>query len=142
MLLDRQTQFSNRQAITASAASTDYINLQPKGKRPHSGGGVWTDIGIGNGVPLLVQVTDAFTGGTSVAVSVQTDDNPSFSSPKTVLQTAAIPVADLKAGYRFALDEFPTGTDEQYVRLYYTVVGTPTAGTITASAVAAVQYNG
>lgn len=142
MLLDRQTQFSNRQAITASAASTDHINLQPKGKRPHSGGGVWTDIGIGNTIPLLVQVTDNFTGGTSVAVSVQTDDNPSFSSPKTVLQTAAIPVADLRAGYRFALDEFPTGTDEQYVRLYYTVVGTPTAGTITASAVAAVQYNG
>ena len=142
MLLDRQAQFSNRQAITASAASTDYINLQPKGKRPHSGGGVWTDIGIGNAVPLLVQVTDAFTGGTSVAVSVQTDDNPSFSSPKTVLQTAAIPVADLRAGYRFALDDFPTGTDEQYVRIYYIVVGTPTAGTITASVVAAVQYNG
>ena len=141
MLLDRQAQFSNRQAITASAASTDYI-LQPKGKRPHSGGGVWTDIGIGNAVPLLVQVTDAFTGGTSVAVSVQTDDNPSFSSPKTVLQTAAIPVADLKAGYRFPLDDLPTGTDEQYVRIYYIVVGTPTAGTITASVVAAVQYNG
>lgn len=142
MLLDRQAQFSNRQAITASAASTDYINLQPKGKRPHSGGGVWTNIGIGNAVPLLVQVTDAFTGGTSVAVSVQTDDNPSFSSPKTVLQTAAIPVADLKAGYRFPLDDLPTGTDEQYVRIYYIVVGTPTAGTITASVVAAVQYNG
>lgn len=141
MLLDKEAQFSNRQVITASAASTDYINLQPTGRRAHSGAAIARDLGLSD-VPLLVQITDAFTGGTSVQVSVQTDDNAAFSSPTTVIQTAAIPVADLKAGYQFPLDQFPVGVREQYVRLYYTVVGTPTAGTITASAVAGVQRHG
>lgn len=141
MLLDKETQFSNRQAITASAPSTNHINLQPTGRRPHSNTVVSRDLGMSD-IPMLVQVTDAFSGGTSVQVSVQTDDNAAFSSPKTVIQTAAIPVADLKAGYQFTIDRFPIGANEQYVRLYYTVAGTPTAGTITASAVAGVQYHG
>ena len=141
MLLDKETQFSNRQAITASAPSTNHINLQPTGRRPHSNTVVGRDLGMSD-IPLLIQVTDSFTGGTSVQVSVQTDDNAAFTTPTTVIQTAAIPVADLKAGYQFTIDDFPIGVREQYVRLYYTVVGTPTAGTITASAVAGVQRHG
>lgn len=102
MLLDRQAQFSNRQAITASAASTDYINLQPKGKRPHSGGGVWTDIGIGNAVPLLVQVTDNFTGGTSVAAIASWTDSMKITAEEGL--DGAIPEGSLTKGVESAAE--------------------------------------
>lgn len=142
MLFDRHNQFSNRQAVTATAPSTDYINTGAKNRRGYSGGGVPQDIGVGTNIPLLVQVTDTLTGGTSVTVALQTDDNPAFSSPKTVFTTGAIPTAQLVAGYRFNVSEFPIGTEEQYIRLLYTVAGTYTAGTITAGVVAGVQANG
>lgn len=138
MLLDGETQFSNRQAITASAVSTNFIDLQEAGTRPHSGAPLVRDIG-GWDMDLLVQVTQDFVGGTSVAVQVQTDDNPGFTSATTVGQTAAVPVVQLKAGYRFSLSDFPVGTKERYVRLNYVVVGTPTAGTITAAVTAGVD---
>lgn len=132
MLLDGETQFSNRQAITATVASTNTIDLGDTGTRSTSGVKLTRDIG-GWVEDLLVQVTQDFAGGTSVQVQIQTDDNSAFSSATTVGQTAAIPVASLKAGYRFALSDFPVGTSERFVRLNYVVVGTPTAGTITAA---------
>lgn len=135
MLLDGELQFSNRQAITGTAASTNVIDLGDTGTRPWSGAKLTRDIG-GWCNDLLIQVTQDFTGGTSVQVQIQTDDNAAFSSAKTVGQTAAVPVADLKAGYRFSLHDFPIGTSERYVRLNYVVVGTPTAGTITAAVAA------
>lgn len=138
MLLDGETQFSNRQAITATAASTNFIDLSDTGTRANSTVKLTRDIG-GWCNDLLIQVTQDFAGGTSVAVQIQTDDNPAFSSPTTVAATAAIPIATLKAGYRFALSDFPVGASERYVRLNYVVVGTPTAGTITAAVVAGVD---
>lgn len=133
MLLDGETQFSNRQALTATAVSTNYIDLQDTGTRQLSGTKLTRDIG-GWGRDLLVQVTQDFVGGTSVQVQVQVDDNPAFTTPRVTGQTAAVPVADLKAGYRFSLHDFPIGTNERYVRLNYVVVGTPTAGNVTAAA--------
>ena len=62
-----------------------------------------------------------------------------FASPTVVAQTAAIPVASLKAGYRFPLSGFPVGTSERFVRLNYVVAGTMTAGTITAAVTAGVS---
>lgn len=138
MLLDGETQFSNRQALTATAASTNVIDLSPTGTRPNTTTPLRRDIG-GWDNDLLVQVTQDFAGGTSVQVQIQTDDNAAFSSPTVVGQTAAIPVADLKAGYRFALGDFPVGTAERFVRLNYVVVGTMTAGTITAAVTAGVS---
>lgn len=138
MLLDGETQFSNRQAITATAVSTNVIDLGATGTRANANSALRRDIGDW-GNDLLVQVTQDFAGGTSLAVQVQTDDNAGFTSPTTVGQTAAVPVADLKAGYRFSLGDFPINTAERFVRLNYVVVGTMTAGTITAAVTAGVS---
>ena len=126
MILDKQGMFSDDQAVTASAASENLIDL-----------GVARDIGKGKPIPILCQVTTAFATLTSLTVALQVDDNSSFSSAKTVLTTAAIAAASLVAGYKFALDYVPRGTDERYVRLYYTVAGSDaTAGNISAGVVA------
>lgn len=145
MIFDKQTQFSAAQAITVSAASTNVIDLKAAGIPYGHTGAVTRDQGInagGNEVPLLIQVVTAFATATSVKVAVQTDDNDAFSSAATVLESEAIPVASLVAGYKFNIPQLPEGTRERYVRLYYTVAGSDaTAGAITAGIVAARQNN-
>lgn len=138
MLLDGETQFSNRQAITTTAVSTNTIDLGAAGTRANNTSPLTRDIG-GWVKDLLIQVTQDFAGGTSVQVQMQTDDNVAFASPTVVAQTAAIPVSSLKAGYCFPLSGFPVGTSERFVRLNYVVAGTMTAGTITAAVTAGVS---
>ncbi len=128
MILDTQNLFSNAQAITASAASTNYIDF-----------GNAREIAYGTPLELLIQVVEDFATCTSVTFALQTDDNASFSSPTTLATTAAIPVADLVAGYRPSLKYIPKG-NERYMRIYYTVAGADaTAGKVTSGIVAANQ---
>lgn len=139
MILDKQNLFSDQQAITASAASTNQIDLGANGTPVYGAAALRSDLGISD-VPLLIQVTEAFATLTSLAVSVQVDNDAAFGSPKTVVSTPAVPVAELKAGYRFPIVWVPRGTDERYVRLSYTVAGTnATAGKITAGISAGVD---
>ena len=127
MILDNQTLLSDAQAITADAGSTNQIDLSPRAS------GVIRDIGPGNNVPLLIQVVEAFNNLTSLVVSVQVDEDSAFGSPTTVVSTAAIPLAQLVAGYAFNLDFVPRLSNERYMRLFYDITGTaPTTGKITA----------
>lgn len=116
MILDEQAIFSDKQAVTASAASTNTIK-------------VGSDIGKGTPVEIFTQVMTPFAGLTSLKVSVQTCDTEN-GSYADVSSTDAIAQATLVGGYRFALKFLPNQL-KKYVRLYYTVVGTATAGTIT-----------
>lgn len=140
MILDNQTLLSNDQAVTASAASTNIIDLAPIAS------GIVRDIGKGKPIPLLVQVTEDFTAGgaATLAIDLQVDDNSSFSSPKTVDSIAATALADLKAGKQFNMDYIPRGTNERYMRLNFTVATGPmTAGKIKAGVLfAGHQTNG
>lgn len=124
MILDKELLLSDHQAVTATAASTNVIDLQ---------GANLGDQGPGEPLNLFAQVTDAnFTTGTSIALAVQTDDDVAFGSPTTLFTTPAIALASLVAGYNFALGSLPIELGERYLRFYYTVVGTMAAGTITA----------
>lgn len=138
MILDNQTLLSNAQAITADAGSMNQIDLSPLGA------GIVRDIGPGKPIPLLVQVVETFNNLTSIVVSIQVDNDSAFGSPKTVMSTAAIPLASLAAGYQFNLDYIPRGSDERYMRVFYDITGTaPTLGKITAGVVlAGHQTNG
>lgn len=128
MLLDMETLFSDAQAVTASAASTNVI---------HTAKGKIKEIAFGQPIPLLIQVVADFATCTSVKVGVQTATDEAFTSPVTLAETAAIPVASLKAGYKFPINYMPKG-NLGYTRLYYTVAGSSaTTGKITAGFVAA-----
>lgn len=143
MLLDEQALFSDQQAITATAASTNYINLGTPATPPGSPAALKRDIGGGNDIPILVQVTEVFNNLTTLQVDVEVDDNSSFSSPKVTASTGAVALASLVAGKKLSISVVPPGTDEQHMRLKYTVVGTaPTTGKVTAGIVAGVQTNG
>lgn len=127
MQLDNESLFSDKQAITATAASTNVL---------HTALGKLKEIAFGTPVPLLIQVEEAFATCTSVKVAVQTATDEAFTNPVTLAETAAIPVASLVAGYRFPINFMPKG-NKGYTRLYYTVAGSnATAGKITAGFVA------
>ena len=146
MIFDTQNLFSDAQAVTANAVSTNVVDLGANGtpkNGPDGGAAPLTkDMGKGMKVPLRIQVVENFATLTSVAVAVEVDTVENFASPTTVLETEAVPVADLVVGYVFNIDSFPLQTNQRYVRLSYTTAGAAgTAGRITAGVTAGNQTN-
>jgi len=132
MYIDRQNLFGQDQAVTASAATTDYIDL-----------GAARDIGNGERPEILVLCTQDVTavGAATVTVALQSDDNSSFSSPANLVLSDAIPKASLVAGTQVLRVAVPYGT-ERYLRLFYTVNSGPlTAGKFTSGLVPLRQAN-
>ena len=128
MILDYLNMFSQAQAVTATAPSTDVIDLGPL----YAGNDV-RDIGPGYPVEFFAQVaTNGAAGGSAtVTISLQTSKTSDFASATTLLQTNAIAVADMKVGYRY-VGKVPHGV-QRYLRVNYTVATGPlTAGAFTA----------
>jgi hypothetical protein len=123
MMYDKLNTFGTEQAVTASAASTDIIDL-----------GATRDIGNGEALELVILCTEAATasGSATVTFSLETDDNSGFSSAATLAGTAAIGKASLTVGTEVLRVKVPFGV-ERYLRVYYTVATGPlTAGKFTA----------
>lgn len=131
--------FSDNQAITADAASTNSKDLGAMGTVYGAAGALERTSGAGKPINLLIQVVQAFATCTSVTFQVQVDDNSSFSSPKTVIEQTVL-LADLVVGARTAFKYIPRGVDERYMRLFYVVNGSDaTAGAVTAGVVMATE---
>lgn len=122
MLLDKQNMFSDAQEVKATAASENTIEMSK---------GFLNEVAFGTPLPLLIQVVEDFAGLTSIKVGIQTAKTSDFTSPVTLVESAAVPLAELKAGYKFTIPYVPKG-NQGFMRAYYTVVGTGTAGKITA----------
>lgn len=121
MIIDYNLQLSDAQSVTADAASTNVIDL-----------GADRDIGPGEDMKIVVSF-DVAMGGSSptLAVSVQTDDNSSFSSASTVQTSRTISAA--AAGDKLVMG-LPD-TNERYIRLNYDVGGSNPTMTVSASIV-------
>lgn len=142
MIFDRTGLFSDSQAITGTSASANLIDLGTPSTPYGAPAPLAREIGP-SGTELSVSVTESFNNLTSLSIAVQVDDNQAFSSPTTVVTYGPYTLAQLQAGAKYLLpDDLPHGTNEQFVRLNYTVAGTaPTTGRITAGVVAARQQN-
>jgi hypothetical protein len=144
MIFDKQTLFSDAQAITTTAASSNIIDLGVPARPVGGKANIRKDLGRGNKVPIRVQLieTALAAGAATLTIELQSDDNEAFSSPKVVATSGAIPKAALVAGWIWPVEYLPRGTDERYVRLNYTVTTGPlTAGKVTAGIVAAGEDN-
>lgn len=120
MLLDAKNVFSDAQAITADAVSTNVIDLGAAGRAP------------GNNLNVVAQVVEAFNTLTSLEIQVQSSVDEAFTSPVTH-QKDSVELAALTLGKKVDMGSLPDGT-LRYVRLIYDVTGTnPTLGKITAA---------
>ena len=140
MITDRLNLVSQAQAVTATAFSTDTIDLSQA-----------RDIGPGEELRFFINVDTAATAAGSATVNFQlvTSANANLSSPNILQQTDAIPVAQLTAARR-AIElsvsranvlALPTG--QRYLGLQYTVATGPlTAGAFTAGIVIDMQDQG
>lgn len=134
-IMDRTNLFSDGQAITATAASTNVIDLGAYGITSPR------DIGIGTQIPVVTAVTQSFNNLTSLTISFENDDNAAFSSATTVWTSVPYTLAQLQSGAKYLLPDYlPAGINERYLRVKYTVAGTaPTLGKITVGVAAARQ---
>jgi hypothetical protein len=123
MYIDKENLFSNAQAVTTTAPSTNYIDLGSAGR----------DIGTTN-IRFRVQVGTTFqsTGSSTCTIALQTDSTSAFSGPTTLFASAAIAKAAMVAGAVLVDIAVPRGT-LRYLRANYTVATADfTAGTLTA----------
>lgn len=143
MIMDRTLLFSDQQAITADAGSTNVVDLGAPGTVYGAAAALVRDIGIGTDIPIVVTVTQSFNNLTSMQILVQTDDNAAFSSPTTIASSATFTLAQLATGAKYLTPtRIPVGTNERFVRLFYDITGTaPTTGKITAGVTMGNQTN-
>jgi hypothetical protein len=133
MILDRQNLLSQAQAVTATAFSTDAIDLSQA-----------RDVGAGKELHFFINVDTTATAAGAATVNFQlvTSANANLSSPNIIQQTDAIPIAQLTAGRRSIelgltranVLSLPIG--QRYLGIQYTVgTGPLTAGAFTAGIV-------
>jgi len=124
-ILDNDLVVSDAQALTASAASTNIIDLSTTGRK------------IGAGEPIVFELyidvaADGTTTDETYTVGLQVDDDVSFGSA-TTLETVTLTYAQLTLNSKHSLLFRPTFAGERYARLYYTLGGTTPSVTLTAA---------
>jgi hypothetical protein len=130
MFMDADLLFSDAQAVTAAAASTNYYDTGPLFT-----GNTGRNIGMSTEIYFSITVDTAFTdsgSNSTLTVDLQTDDNTSFTSQATVATLVTIP-AVTAAGTKYFV-KVPVATTvpyERYIRIYYT----PNTGDLSAGAV-------
>jgi len=140
MILDMQSMFSgtvaadgtkSAQAITATAISTNVIDLRQPGGTPAT-----ADNGImgGGGLWLVIQTLAAFNTLTSLTITLESDSTANLATAAVVhFSTGAILLAALTANTVLARVVVPSGSYKRYLGVRYTVGGSnPTLGTVLA----------
>lgn len=136
MILDSQLEFSDAQAVTATAISTNVYDLFTEGV----GGGTTfspnTRLDVGAGEPIWLIVSTAVTAtdtssDATLTVSLVTADNAALSTnAETVYTTSALAFATFAtAGTRLVAVRLPAYNYRRYLGVNYTVASGPlTAG--------------
>ena len=132
MILDAQNLFSEGQALTATATSTNVLDLLGANTDNTT-----VDIGTGEDIYLIVQTTKAFTQGDEITLTaaLQSGANAAdlTSSPTVHFTTGALAGAAFKAdGSVLAAVRVPPGTYQRYLGVQYTASNTLVAGEVTA----------
>lgn len=131
MIIDGALLFSSAQAVTATAVSTNVIDLTNA-----------RDMGVGDNpaLKILAVVTTAMLSAGATTLTITVEGSTDNSSWTVMASTPAIAKANLTAGAQIMNMDLPRTAPGQalprYLRLNYTVaVSNFTAGAITASLV-------
>lgn len=135
MQLDKSLLCSNQQAITATAVSTDAVDLGAAGR----------EIGTGRQLFAVAHVMEAFTASGAATLTVdliEADDAALTSNVDALSSSGAIPKATLVVGYKVVLPVPPRANvgGQRYHGFRYTVATGPmTAGKVTSHFTTAVE---
>lgn len=116
MLLDQSVIFSDRQVLTATASSANTLDLAAAGNA------------VQGALYVVARLDESLKGATGLTVALQTADTADFSNAQELVNVAFGAEHLAGAGELFRLP-FPLGA-KRYVRAYYTVAGTPSAGKV------------
>lgn len=116
MLLDQSVIFSDRQVLKATAASSYILDLAAAGNA------------VQGALYVVARLDESLKGATKLTVALQTADTADFSNAQELVSVAFGAEHLAGAGELFRLP-FPLGA-KRYVRAYYTVAGTPSAGKV------------
>ena len=130
MILDSLLEMADAQAVTATAISSNVIDLGPVADN------ATRDIGTGEDTYLVISVDTTFTAGgaATLTAALVSDSTVNLATSPTTHATPlnAVAVASLVAGTQYAL-KLPPGSYEQYLGIQWTVgTGPMTAGKINA----------
>jgi len=140
MILSAEQLLSDQQAITGTAVSTNVINLGTPGTPVGGAAALSQDIGKGNKIPFVIQVTEAFNNLTSLTIAIETGATTSLGTV-VVSKTYALAAIN-SAGTQFSIDVVPNDVSEKYLGVRYTVSGSsPSAGAVTAGVTMGNQTN-
>lgn len=117
MLLDQNCIFSDKQAVSASGASTHIVDQGAAGDAR-------------TGLYAVVRVDESFQGVSALTASLETADTEDFSSPKTLLSVTAQQAQLAKDAVLLAAP-VPMGA-LRFLRVNYSVTGSGTAGKVSA----------
>lgn len=127
MIIDDRLEFCDAVAATGTDASAIVGDVVDTGN-------FTKDLGAGEPLYLVIQVTTAYSGGTSVEFQLRTSTLAALTggTTTTLVSTSAIAVATAAAGYTL-IYALPTGpTYQQYLGMWKVTVGAVSAGAINA----------
>lgn len=134
MFIDSQLQFAQNQAVTASAASTNIVDL-----------GTNREPGVSDGLRVFNTVSQSATaaGAATVQLQLQAATDAAFTAPIILNETDMLPVAQLTAGFTaYVPVPITLGVNYRYLRMFYNVgTGPLTAGAFTSEIVTGPQAN-
>jgi hypothetical protein len=124
-IFDALLEFSDEQAITADAQSTNVIDMQASGLEMGAGEPMYLNVWVGE---------EAFAGGTSLKVSLYAHSAPtSINSGTEIISSGTVLQAALLAGAPILRVSLPVNFDAgRYVGLYFDDTDNFTGGTINA----------
>lgn len=133
-ILDKQLQYSDKQAITATAVSTNVVDAGAT-KNPAIG----RDLGAGTPLYLFLNVSQTFTAAGAATLQATLQDSADNATFADVASLGPFTLAQLTAGKGFWVG-FPIPT-RRYTRVNYTVATGPmTAGVVSAHVVDGANY--
>jgi len=120
--IDAQAEFSDAQAITTTAVSTNVLDLNQA--IPQYAGG--------DDLFLTCKVNTAFAGGTSIRAILWTDDSTTVTSGADIITGDVVLTAAATAGSSLLTVNLKNLPLQQYIGVQYVVVGTMSAGAVDA----------
>lgn len=130
MILDKFLEFSDAQAVTATAISTNVVDLAPLG----NGVGTNTvrDIGAGEDLYLIVRTLTAATdvgSDATLTVTFESSATENLNSSTVHFSTGALAFAAFSpAGTELVRIALPGGNYQRYIGVRYTVANGPLTG--------------